>query len=180
MGKAGGNLRAILRDETRVEHDRLDALMGDLALGDEADYAVFLRIQYLAHAPLEAWLAEHLPAEYRPPAQSRLLEDDLAALGRLIAQPPARFAAPAQGALGAAWVVAGSSLGNRAILAQRRKKGLDGPHSFLSCSRLPHYFKHLLGIMDSADDPQCAVAGAKAVFAWFEATARQELGEVAQ
>ena len=111
MGKAAGNLRAVLRDDTRVDFYLLDALMGDLALGDEADYAVFLRIQYLARAPLEAWLAEHLPAEYRPPAQSRLLEDDLAALGRLIAQPPARFAAPAQGALGAAWAGAAKRAG---------------------------------------------------------------------
>ena len=42
--------------------------------------------------------------------------------------------APARDAqiLGAAWVLAGSSLGNRAILAQRRKRGLAGPVHFLS------------------------------------------------
>lgn len=176
-------LRTTLRDKTRDPHDRIDGLMGDLALGPAQDYVRFLEIQYRARVPLERWLAANLLADLVPPASSGLIADDLVALNRPVPCTNGEFTAPAAGGLGVAWVVAGSSLGNRTILAQRRRRGLGGPDGFLSSTQMPAFFKRLLGVMDrspAARDAGGPIGGAMVAFAWFEATARQELGALAQ
>lgn len=184
MTHRAGGLRAALRQHTVAEHERLDALMGGLALGSRQDYARFLCIQYRARVPIEAWLAANLPPALVPPVQSLLARTDLGALGHTRDKPGAAFTAPADHAIGVAWVIAGSSLGNRTILAQRRKKGLDAPHAFLSCPAMPLFFKHFTAAMLEADRETRvfapAIAGARSAFARFEMTARQEIEKVVQ
>lgn len=74
-------------------------------------------------------------------------------------------------ALGAAWVLAGSSMGNRAMLARRRKYGIQGPERFLSDSAMPAYFRDLLEVLGNAHTPAAlrqAIKGARATFLLFE------------
>lgn len=104
--------------------------------------------------------------------QSTLIAADLAVLD---AAPPVpegflRFKTSDE-ALGAAWVVAGSSLGNKAILNRRRKIGLVTADSFLSDDALPSYFRRLLAVIErpaSAERLNEAINGAIAAFAEFE------------
>ena len=166
-------MRNELKDATEAIHDRIDHAVGALPLLSEKDYAAFLGAQYTARSIVERALAKQSPPEPgSPPSQLQALEADLADLG----------ASPRSGettidlrneyeALGAAWVLAGSSMGNRTILAQRRRAGLTNAERFLSDAAMPRYFKQLLRTMDSfngqpmVDD---AICGASKAFAVFE------------
>ncbi len=177
------DLRETLRRETRAQHDRLDAMMADMPMGDDEDYRRFLAIQYRARQPVEAWLAQNAESALTPPPQCPALAADLAELGAPVPEGDASFAAPEGSDLGVAWVLAGSSLGNRTLLKQRRKAGLDGPTRFLSCSAMPDFFRHLLATMNRAHAPaqsDAAVAGARAVFSLFEREAAHALAEDAR
>ena len=113
------------------------------------------------------------PAEAGPPpVQTDLILADLAELGFVA---PTASADPGLAdnfeALGAAWVVAGSSLGNRAMLARRRKAGLEGADRFLSDTTMPDYFGGLLPALEEpANHTQFAsvVDGAHKTFQLFE------------
>lgn len=179
MGRTGSySLRAALKRDTASLHDTLDGALADWALADGAmasprDYARFLAVQYRARKPIEDWVAHHLDPDDAPPPQAPLIRADLSALG--VGIPPrsaqAEFAMP-DGAdpIGLKWALAGSSLGNRAMLAQRRKNGLEGPEAFLSDSAMPTYFKRLRPELEREVDSargEAAVAAAKAVFARF-------------
>jgi heme oxygenase len=116
------SLRTHLRAATMAAHDLLDHAM-QAASGWQTceDYARFLALQYAARLPLEAWLAEHAPADLAPPLQTPLLARDLATLGADLPPHGPAFtdAAPRPGqALGTVWVLAGSALGNKAIAKQ--------------------------------------------------------------
>lgn len=137
-------------------------------------YAEFLRIQHSARRGIEAWLAAHGGTD-TPPAQTPLIAQDLNRLGAAF---PARHApfAPQGGVdpLGVCWVLAGSSLGNRAILARLRKSGLTLPVAFLSDSRMPGYWRSLRGELErpcGRPGEDAVLAGAQAVFAHFHAAA---------
>ena len=163
---------ATLRDSLRAASDRshaaLDAAMGPLALGE--DLPRFLRVQYLARRPIEAWLARAAPEGWEPPVQTPLIARDLGSLGVEIPDVRARFAAPREGFLGVAWAIAGSSLGNRAIAVRRRKAGLAGAEHFLCDDAMPAYWQRLLPRLEQCGDPGEARAGsdaAAAVFALF-------------
>ena len=73
----------------------------------------------------------------------------------------------------AAWVLAGSSLGNRSILAQLKKRGgaaAHWPHAFLGDDAMLDFWKALRGRIECpvpADQQHAAGHGAQAVFDHF-------------
>ena len=107
-----------------------------------------------------------------PPSQTELLQLDLNDLGAVSSQQEhaLTLSTPFE-ALGAAWVIAGSSLGNRTILKQRQKKGLSGPQRFLEDDRLTSYFSNLRTVLSKSYPPtevDEAVLGARKTFKVFE------------
>lgn len=172
MADDGTSLRFALRAATRDVHDRLDAAMATWPLEPRRSYARFLALQYAAREPLERGLAARAPAGLLPPPPvTALIAADLAELGEPC--PAAATAiVPEDGdaALGMAWVLAGSSLGNRFIARQRRGAGLDEAMLFLTDNRLSAYFKDLLPALArpaSTARRDGAVAGAAIAFASF-------------
>ena len=166
------SLREGLRAATRDAHDSLDAGVSGADLARPAEYAAFLQAQLAARLPVERWLATHCDADLRPPATVPLLLDDLHALGRPFSLAPARFDPPADAdPLGAAWSIAGSSLGNRAMLAHMRKAGAaDLPTAFLSDAAMTTFWTSLRPLLDRPARPgelARASAAARAVFACF-------------
>lgn len=112
-------LRWHLRAATEALHAEADGLAGRFTLTDRRGYAAFLAWHARAMPGLEQGCAAALQAEWPDwPAHSRAaaLEADLAVLGRPL--PPA-LPAPAldrAAALGAAYVLEGSRLGNAMLL----------------------------------------------------------------
>ena len=177
------NLRVHLRAATMAAHDLLDhAMQAASGWQTRADYARFLALQHAARVPLETWLAEHAPGDLVPPPQTPLLARDLAALGVGLPPPspvldpgltPSR---PAPGeALGAAWVLAGSALGNRAIAKQVARIGAGTwPSAFLADDAMMAFWQGLRARIEGPAQPaeaEGAAAAAAAVFAHFLAVA---------
>jgi heme oxygenase len=160
-------------------HELLDHAMR-AASGWQArtDYARFLSLQHAARAPIEAWLAAHAPADLVPPLQTPLLARDLAALGVPL-PPPSPLAAQIfhlkHGALGAAWVLAGSALGNKAIAKQvARIGGGTWPVAFLGDDAMMAFWQGLRARIERPAKPaeaEAATHAAEAVFAHFLAVA---------
>ena len=166
-------LREQLRQATALTHSRMDEAVGQWPLSSNRDYAAFLMAQIDARSRLDAAFRRQPPAMIEaPPAQTSLIAHDLGELG---------FAAPTvsrdfslddpYAALGAAWAMSGSSLGNRTLLVRRHKAGLSGAERFLSDSCLPSYFRELLSVLARPHRPEevaAAVTGAEAAFNIFE------------
>jgi heme oxygenase len=183
------DLRLHLRAATMAAHDLLDHTM-QAASGWQtlADYTRFLSLQHAARAPIELWLESHAPADLRPPAQTPLIARDLAALGLALPAPAADFAMADEGtagaevlggeALGAAWVLAGSALGNKAILKQMRRAsaahGANWPSAFLGDDAMLAYWQGLRARIErpaAAEQASAAADAASAVFQHFIAHA---------
>jgi heme oxygenase len=173
------DLRSHLRAATMAAHDLLDrAMQAASGWQNRDDYARFLELQHAARAPLEDWLDTHAPPDLRPPRQTPLIARDLAQLGK---SPPA--SAPlftvgrtASGhALGAAWVLAGSALGNRSIAKQvSRIGGGAWPSAFLGDGAMLGFWQALRGRIGHHAAPaeaEGATRAATAVFAHFLAVA---------
>lgn len=170
-------LRTNLRQATSGAHDRLDSAMRHVSGWSTAEeYSRFLALQYAARLPVERWIAANAPIDLRAPAQSHLIARDLAALDAPV--PPVRAAFTCStgpfreaSALGAAWVLAGSSLGNRSILKEMGRSGhSDWPSAFLADPGMLAFWKHLRPRIDepaSADVLSAATASATAVFDHF-------------
>lgn len=144
-----------------------------MPVSSRGDYARFLAAQYAARSVVERALAAQHPVGLgAPPSQTDLLASDLADLEMTpVASSDKLSLETPEAALGAAWVLAGSSLGNRAMLAQRRKAGAQGPERFLSDHAMARYFGDLLKAMEgerSDSAIQQATRGALATFAIFE------------
>ncbi|QZD88831.1 biliverdin-producing heme oxygenase [Qipengyuania aurantiaca] len=174
-------MRTELKRATAAVHARLDAHVGGLPLGNTADYSAFLTAQFGARSAIEPALAKHPLPDLAPmPSQLASLAADLSEMGyrATSATPQTRFANASQ-SLGAAWVVSGSSMGNRAILVQRNKAGCIGPERFLSDTQMANYFRQLVAVLENAPahiELAEAVLGAKKAFAVFEAAfTRHEL-----
>lgn len=176
-----GDLRSHLRAATMAAHDLLDHAM-QTASGwrTREDYARFLELQHAARAPLEDWLDAHAPASLNPPHQTALIAQDLAELGRPAPPPAALFTLGRTGtghALGAAWVLAGSALGNRSIAKQvSRIGGGDWPMAFLGDDAMLGFWQALRSqIEQQADTAEAegATDAATAVFAHFLAVAQE-------
>ena len=176
-GMSESSLRAILRRETAKVHDVLDTAMAGSAVADDASYGRFLAFQFSSRQPVEAWMERAMKPADIPPPQAPLIARDLAALGCDLPRC-GTFDMP-QGAdpLGAVWALAGSSLGNRAMLVRRRKAGLGAPNAFLSDGAMPAFFTALKPRLEIAVDTETAmkaVAGARAVFDAFLAQLEPE------
>lgn len=176
---AESDLRTHLRAATMPAHDLLDSAM-QAASGWQrrSDYARFLALQHAARAPLEEWLDTHAPPDLRPPRQTPLIARDLAALARGVPPPARAFVLEGDGrgdALGAAWVLAGSALGNRSIAAQvKRIGGGAWPAAFLGDDAMLGFWQALRGRIEQpaeADEAAGATRAAQAVFAHFLAVA---------
>lgn len=177
-----GSLRQVLTERTETLHHALDSVLGEAAL-DEMGYADFLARQYAARSPIERWAEANLDGDILPPATSPLIAADLTELGGQLPTEEA-FAFPAHGdPLGLAWALGGSALGNKSLLAQRRRSGLSGPQRFLGDSATAAYFGRILPKLSQATDERgadAAVAAAEAVFRTFLAAAnRPMMGEAA-
>jgi heme oxygenase len=157
-------------------HDLLDAAM-QAASGwqNRGDYARFLALQHAARVPLEAWLAANAPADLCPPPQTGLLAADLAALDhplpatRPALAPALSGSSPHSGtALGAAWVLAGSALGNRAIAkAVARIGGGSWPVAFLGDGAMMAFWQGLRARIERPASPAEAAGAADAAAAVF-------------
>lgn len=163
-------IRQYLRSATRASHDRLDASIEVSAFGDRAVYGRFLAEQYRARVPIERWALQHCPSDITPPPTAGLLRSDLADLGM---SPPASdlpFTLPAGAEpIGLAWAIAGSHLGNRAILAHLPDAEAM-PTRFLESSEMTSFWRTLRPRLDQVY-PQAfmkqAALAADAVFTTF-------------
>jgi heme oxygenase len=180
--KPGTSLRAHLRAATMAAHDLLDnAMQAASGWQTRGDYAHFLTLQHAARAPLEEWLAIHAPTDLRPPLQTPLIARDLALLGAAIPAPAKLFSLGRAGpghALGTAWVLAGSALGNRAIAkAVARIGGGQWPVAFLGDGAMMDFWQGLRARIErpatpaDAAEAAGATCAAEAVFAHFLAVA---------
>ena len=145
------------------------------------DYARFLTLQHAARAPVEAWMAENAEDALEPPAQCPKIARDLDALRVPVPSNSQPFSItpsqhPASQALGAAWVLAGSSLGNRSILKEVRRSGHDNwPHAFLGDEAMLEFWQHLRRRIErpaDAAEVEAASEAANAVFDHFLRFAR--------
>jgi len=140
----GRTIREFLKQRTAAEHATLDARLGSLVLADRDGYAQFLDIQYWARRGVERWL-EARALDNPPPLQSDLVARDLASLDRVVPTETPDFAAADGGdTLGVCWVLAGSALGNRAILTRLAKAQADVPTAFLADPRMGQYWRSML------------------------------------
>ncbi len=144
-----------------------------MPLAGDASYTVFLRAQGEVRMVLDDAFACHPPLGLpAPPTQVMLIEADLEELGAqgVTCGSPIRFANGYK-SLGAAWVVSGSSLGNRAMLAQRRRSGHETAHAFFSDPAMPEYFKRVAATLETPfTEPECEqiCKGANLAFGLFE------------
>ncbi|WP_086608475.1 biliverdin-producing heme oxygenase [Erythrobacter donghaensis] len=177
--KPSETLRTHLRAATMVAHDLLDhAMQAASGWQQRQDYARFLALQHAARAPIEGWLKTHAPGDLCPPLQTPLIARDLAELGVAVPAPAPLFtlgrAAPGH-ALGTAWVLAGSALGNRAIAkAVARIGGGEWPVAFLGDGAMMSFWQELRARIERPAPPAEAAAAtqaAEAVFAHFLAVA---------
>lgn len=175
------DLRSHLRAATMAAHDLLDhAMQAASGWQSREDYARFLELQHAARAPLEDWLDAHAPDGLNPPHQTPLIARDLAALGRPAPAPAPMFTLGRTGtghALGAAWVLAGSALGNRSIAKQVRRIGNEAwPMAFLGDDAMLGFWQALRSRIEQhapANEAEGATDAATAVFAHFLAVAEE-------
>jgi heme oxygenase len=177
-----GGVRWHLREATADLHEVADTLGSDFDLGTTGDYARFLRAHARALLPLEAALAEAGIEDFLPdwPLRRRgaALRADLAALGEAVPQAPRLSLHTAAAALGAAYVLEGSRMGNGLLLRRIRDGGL--PAAYLAHAGAPGGWPGFLAQLESALRMpalwQAAAEGARAAFTLFLAALRQEAG----
>ena len=188
---AAGNLRSYLRSVTADAHDRLDRTMREKARWETSDgYARFLALQFTARKPLENWIDAHAPAALVPPHQSPLIAGDLLALGAELPSADTLRISHADTSesamLGAAWVLAGSSLGNHAILAEIKRACAPRdvwPHGFLGDDSMRDFWKALRVRIErpaKRRELESARDAAIAVFAHFLETAQADARPLAE
>lgn len=166
-------LRQELRKATHDIHSRLDDAIGNWPIDSAKSYAHFLTLQFRVRSGVEAALETSPPSPLAtPPPQSALIAHDLAELSTAVpAKIPAFEFSNSSQSIGAAWVLAGASLGNKAILVRRCKAGISGADRFLADAALPTYFRDMLNYLDQPRNMQTtadAISGATMVFAAFE------------
>lgn len=166
------SLRARLREATASAHDILDDAFDPADFGHGRNYIDFLSFQLAARRPVEAWLGAHCPVAIRPPRTVPLIERDLRALDVAAATQSLQCNLDDDSdPLGVAWVLAGSSMGNRAMLAAMAKSGVsDLPVAFLSDPDMPRFWQEMRPLLERpANEAEAApaVASANAVFTMF-------------
>lgn len=159
-----------MRTATREAHDALDEAMRMTGWNNRDAYGRFLQVQHAARLPLEEWAQTSCPTPLAPPQQTGLIERDLSDLDLA---PPDRenaFSLPA-GAdpLGFAWAIAGSSLGNRAILQEIGRLGANGwPSAFLGDPGMTAFWTKLKPRLEAPVPSELAHSASKAALAVFE------------
>ena len=132
------------------------------------DIEPFLLFQLAAREPLEDWLCDH--NETPPPRMVPVLANAIGCAATSAFTGQTVWSGHPEEALGLAWLLAGSSLGNRSILAARRKAGLTGGEAFLADPAMPHYWQGLRASLDKEYgefETRHAVTGAKRGFDHF-------------
>ncbi|GGD65292.1 hypothetical protein GRI62_11415 [Erythrobacter arachoides] len=150
----------------------MDGIGAPASFADREAYAAFLANQLAAREGVERWAAHHCPPDLAPPEVTPLIVADLQDLGStIIPATSAPFALPAgSDAIGLAWVVAGSHLGNRAMLARLRREAPGAPVAFLADERMQQFWKQLRPRLAAAVSPaeaERAAIAAEAVFDHF-------------
>ena len=177
------SLRSRLRQATQTYHDKLDSAFAPEALAARDTYAAFLACQLAARAPIEAWARTECPEALVPPPVTALLIEDLHDLGRPFSHRPRGFDLPAGAdALGLAWVIAGSHLGNRFMLKRMQDAGSTLPHRFLSDPAMPAYWQSIrpqLEMTCTAAAAQPAIDAAVCTFTHFERAFGQSVRKAA-
>lgn len=168
-----GTTRWELRNATRADHDRVDAVFGGFDLADRADYTAFLRAHAAALLPVERALdhagAEAVVPDWAERRRAYRLVQDLHDLGEPVAAvAPADLALTTPAAiLGALYVIEGSRLGG-AMLA--RRVAADLPRRYLAASD-PARWRSLIALIErTLTGPQQreqALGAARAVFGLF-------------
>ncbi|MXP08841.1 biliverdin-producing heme oxygenase [Pseudoblastomonas halimionae] len=170
LNEDDASLRKILRSETRDAHDRLDTAVTSLDLADPDSYRDFLTFQYAARLPVEQWLASQAEAPTLPPT-TPLIAQDLAALGAPLPLTRMFGRSLDNGAIGVAWALAGSHLGNRAILhGLKNDSAFAGPTAFLADERMRDAWRDLLPHLEAPPHEayaERAVYAASKVFVHF-------------
>ena len=165
-------LRDVLRAATAADHTILDQSMAGLRLAEPANLARFLGIHLAARAGIETWLERNALPGWVPPVQTTLITQDLLAVGGLPEAFPAPRFDPGAGAdwLGVAYVIAGSHLGNRLLLAQAGSALADDARRFLAGNAMQDYWRRLRSLlagMPGPDGGESSIKGAKATFGHF-------------
>lgn len=143
---------------------------------DAEAYSRFLSLQYKARASIETWLERHAADDQLPPAQCPLIARDLEQLGKHLPADIPNFAfgmdagsSMDMAVLGIGWVLAGSSLGNRAILHDLRRKGFaEWPHSFLGDPEMVVFWNRLRPLIEKPVDDETLKVVAQAARATFD------------
>ncbi len=172
-------LRDWLKQETREAHDRTDAAFGALMERGERGFAQFLT----AHAMAAPGLAQRIrnqpslpfAADFSPAVVTALLKRDLDALN---APFPGRFPLAgfetAEECAGAAYTLAGSRLGAKAI---RRQWGAAFRSAYLDHESLFGDWRRFCGLLntlgETSHNRDKILSGALAAFARFEAACRR-------
>ncbi|MGV3552441.1 biliverdin-producing heme oxygenase [Rhizobium sp.] len=124
--------RFSLRDLTRDDHERLDALVGDFT--DDDAYARYLTGMTVFRDRVERRLSEidypHTFGEWRPGLIADELKQDLADLGHDVPDNATPFDLPLDrdGLLGVLYVLEGSSLGARLLVRRAAELGYSADH----------------------------------------------------
>lgn len=165
-------LRDLLRAATGSDHSVLDQSMAGLRLAEPADLIRFLGIHLAARAGIESWLERNALPGWVPPVQTNPIALDLIALGGLPSAFPAPRFEPGATAdwLGVAYVIAGSHLGNRLLLAQAGTALPDDARRFLAGKAMQDYWRRLRSLlagMPGPDGGESSISGAKTTFGHF-------------
>jgi heme oxygenase len=179
MTASSNTLRDHLRRATACSHERLDRSMRPASdWRSRDDYARFLSTQYAARLPVEGWLMAHAPAGLKPPEQTPLIARDLVRLGAPVPGRDGGFTLAEAGpsaVLGVAWVLAGSSLGNRAMLHDMRRAldrdtaaGTDWPQDFLGSRAMTRFWKALRQRIEARTRPAERARSASAACGVFD------------
>jgi heme oxygenase len=135
-----------------------------------------LKTQYAARVPVEHWLLLNAAADLEPPLQTPLIARDLYALNESLPLPRAPIElgdVDEASVIGVAWVLAGSSLGNRAMLKDMQRARRDGetlPAQFLGDETMLSFWKRLRPRIEqptTRDRLEAAASAATAIFDHF-------------
>jgi heme oxygenase (biliverdin-IX-beta and delta-forming) len=172
--------RAVLKAETRVHHERVDAIFSCLDLSDPGQYRRFLAAQAGPFLAVEAALdrsgLEGAVPDWPARRRSALLRADLEDLGLAIVADPLPQLDETASQLGALYVLEGSRLGGAVL---KRHVPASSPCRFLNAVPPKGSWARLLEILEEhlygTERIGLAVEAAKAVFARFEAAGRRSL-----
>lgn len=157
-------IRQKLQEETRAQHQILDAGMGGLT--DDPSYHRYLSGTYAFRAALEPALQAAPDCGWQIAPLLPALHMDMAALNLPLPSVPPCPALLAPAAIaGALYVIEGSALGGRVLAKRAAALGFDAAHgaSHLALQTdEPGRWKRFLGWLEACDPPSDSAASAAA------------------